>query len=204
MPTIYEALGVEPPEVVKGYTQHPIEGVSFAATFADPSAKTGKQTQFYSMGGTRGIWHQGWKAADGHAGRARHVGATTPTSAGSCSTPTPIPASATIWPRSTREKLKELIALWWTRRAVPGAAAGESRRLEILTTERPQIAKPRNRYVYYPGGAEVPESVAPNIRNRSYTIGVEVRSSIPRRPRGSCSPTAPASVGTRCTSRMAS
>ena len=45
--------------------------------------------------------------------------------------------------------------------------------IEILGTERPQIAKPRNQYVYYPGGAEVPESVAPNIRNRSYTIGVE-------------------------------
>jgi arylsulfatase len=45
--------------------------------------------------------------------------------------------------------------------------------VEVLTTERPQIAKPRNRYVYYPGCAEVPESVAPNIRNRSYTIAVE-------------------------------
>jgi hypothetical protein len=28
--------------------------------------------------------------------------------------------------------------------------------------------------VYYPGGSEIPESVAPNIRNRSYTIAVEV------------------------------
>jgi arylsulfatase len=28
--------------------------------------------------------------------------------------------------------------------------------------------------VYYPGIAEVPESVAPNIRNRSYTVGVQV------------------------------
>src|SRR6202020_3350134 len=32
----------------------------------------------------------------------------------------------------------------------------------------------RDQYVYYPGTAEVPESVAPNIRNRSYTIAVEV------------------------------
>ncbi len=64
VPTIYQALGIEAPEVVKGYTQHPMEGVSFAATFADTSAATGKQTQFYSMGGTQGIWHQGWKAAN--------------------------------------------------------------------------------------------------------------------------------------------
>ena len=56
VPTIYELLGVDPPEVVKGYTQHPLEGVSFAATFDDAEAKTDKQTQFYSMGGTRAIW----------------------------------------------------------------------------------------------------------------------------------------------------
>src|ERR1700744_2069542 len=35
VPTIYDCLGVQPPEVVKGYTQYPIEGVSFAATFGD-------------------------------------------------------------------------------------------------------------------------------------------------------------------------
>jgi hypothetical protein len=28
--------------------------------------------------------------------------------------------------------------------------------------------------VYYPGGAEIPESVAPNIRSRSYTIAAEL------------------------------
>ncbi len=38
VPTIHECLGVEPPEVVKGYTQYPIEWVSFAATFDDPVA----------------------------------------------------------------------------------------------------------------------------------------------------------------------
>jgi arylsulfatase A-like enzyme len=54
VPTIYEALGVEPPETVKGYTQYPIEGISFAATFDDLTANTGKQTRFYSMGGTPG------------------------------------------------------------------------------------------------------------------------------------------------------
>ena len=64
VPTIYEALNIDPPETVKGYTQHPLEGVSFAATFSSVDAPTGKQTQFYSMGGTQGIWHQGWKAAN--------------------------------------------------------------------------------------------------------------------------------------------
>ena len=51
------------PDVVNGYTQHPIEGVSFAGTFDDADAPTPKTTQFYSMLGTRAIWHDGWKAA---------------------------------------------------------------------------------------------------------------------------------------------
>ena len=73
------------------------------------------------------------------------------------------------------EKLQELIQLWWAQAGQYGALPLENRNaLEILTTDRPQLTKPRSRYVYYPGIAEVPESVAPNIRNRSYTVGVQV------------------------------
>src|SRR6266699_6687897 len=36
------------------------------------------------------------------------------------------------------------------------------------------MTKPRERYVYYPNTAEVPESQAVNIRNRSYAIRAEV------------------------------
>ena len=73
------------------------------------------------------------------------------------------------------EKLQELIQLWWAQAGQYQALPLENRdAIEILTTDRPQLTKPRNRYVYYPGTAEVPESVAPNIRNRSYTVAVEV------------------------------
>jgi hypothetical protein len=36
------------------------------------------------------------------------------------------------------------------------------------------VSPPRDRYVYYPDAAEVPEAAAANIRNRSYSIAVEV------------------------------
>ncbi len=151
-----------------------MEGVSFAATFADLNASTGKQTQFYSMGGTQGIWHQGWKAAS--------VTPSAPDMWGDYanlrwelydtdSDPTECHDLASEHP----DKLKELINLWWTLAGQYQALPLEDRDVvQILLTERPQIAKPRNRYIYYAGGAEVPESVAPNIRSRSYTIAVEV------------------------------
>jgi len=174
VPTVYECLGVEPPEHVKGHTQHALEGISFAPTFTGPDAQTAKQTQFFSMLGTRAIWHKGWKAA------------------------AISPAVPESWPNFSAqrwelfdtendpsechdlagehpEKLQEMIALWWAEAGRYGAFPLETRNaVEILTTERPQLAKPRDRYTYYPGSAEIRESVAPNIRNRAYTVAVEV------------------------------
>jgi arylsulfatase len=177
--TIYEGLGIEPPEVLKGYTQHPLEGVSFAATFADPEAKTAKQTQFYSMGGTRAIWHQGWKAAslspaapDAWAGYATQRWELFDTEHDPC--------ECHDLAAQHPEKLQELIGLWWAEAGRYEALPLENRNaIEILTTDRPQLSKPRNRYVYYPGCAEVPESVAPNLRGCSYTIAVEVEIDTP-------------------------
>jgi arylsulfatase len=174
VPTLFDCLGVELPASVKGVTQHPLEGVSFISTFSDAAADTGKQTQFYSMLGTRGIWHQGWKAASvtpaapsAWAGFAQQRWELFDT----VNDPTEAHDVADQYP----DKLQELVATWWNEAGKYQALPLESRTaIEILTTERPQLAKPRSRYVYYPGCAEVPESVSPNIRNRSYTIAVEL------------------------------
>ena len=65
VPTIYDLLGIEPPEVLKGYPQNPIEGESFAAALTDPTVP-GKPTQFYTMLGQRSIYHEGWLASTVH------------------------------------------------------------------------------------------------------------------------------------------
>ena len=61
-PTIYEILKITPPRVVNGFEQDPIDGVSFAYTFNDATAKERKQTQFFDIMGSRGIYHAGWFA----------------------------------------------------------------------------------------------------------------------------------------------
>ena len=43
VPTIYECLGVEMPEVVKGYTQNPLEGTSFKYSFEKADAPDQKE-----------------------------------------------------------------------------------------------------------------------------------------------------------------
>src|SRR5206468_12732536 len=73
------------------------------------------------------------------------------------------------------EKRQELVAPGRAEAGTYGPRPRESRdAIGILLAPRPQLSKPRDRYVYYPDGAEVPESVTPNLRNRSYAIAVEL------------------------------
>ena len=62
MPTIYDILGIKPPNVVDGFKQDPIDGVSMIYTFADAKAPGRKHTQYFDNNGSRGIYHDGWYA----------------------------------------------------------------------------------------------------------------------------------------------
>ncbi|MEJ1237926.1 arylsulfatase [Chryseolinea sp. T2] len=62
VPTIYEILGINPPKVVNGFTQIPLDGVSMSYSFNDARAATVKKTQFFDNNGSRGIYNDGWYA----------------------------------------------------------------------------------------------------------------------------------------------
>jgi hypothetical protein len=172
VPTIYELLGVDPPDVLRGYTQSPIEGESFATSFTDTGA-AGRETQFYSMLGMRALYSRGWLATTLHP----------PISGWSH-------FEHDVWElydmRTDRSQmhdvaaehpdlLEELKGLWFYNAGIyKGLPLDDRTPLEILASPRPQPSKPRSRYVYYPGTAEIPESVGVNIRRRSYTIAAGV------------------------------
>lgn len=63
VPTIYEILGITSPKVVDGHEQDPIDGVSFAYTFDSAEAPEQKETQYFEIMGSRGIYHDGWMAS---------------------------------------------------------------------------------------------------------------------------------------------
>ncbi|MEV6341571.1 arylsulfatase [Nocardia vinacea] len=173
VPTLLDCLGIEFPDMVKGHAQVPLQGVSMRYSFDAANIPSAKHSQFYSMLGGRGIWHDGWKAVTTH-----------PTLSGWSHFPddtwelyhTEVDRSE-MHDLAAEEpgKLAELIGLWFYEAGINQAFPLDDRSaVEILTTSRPQLTPPRNRYVYRPGGAEVPESVAVNIRNRSYSIGALV------------------------------
>jgi arylsulfatase len=62
VPTIYEILRIEPPEVVDGFVQDPIDGTSLAYTFAEAEAPGRKPIQYFDNNGSRGLYRDGWYA----------------------------------------------------------------------------------------------------------------------------------------------
>ena len=62
-PTLYEILGIRLPDVVDGHRQDPIDGTSFAYTFAAANAPERKATQYFEIMGSRGLYHEGWMAS---------------------------------------------------------------------------------------------------------------------------------------------
>jgi arylsulfatase len=151
----------------------PLEGTSLQYSLGDPEAPTRKETQFYSMLGSRGIYHKGWKANTVH-----------PTIAGWSN------YGADVWAlyhvdedrsevddlsATHPEKLAELKALWYHEAGkYQGFPLEDRSAVEVLTTPRPQLAPPRDRYVYRPGTAEIPEGAAVNVRNRSFKVAAAV------------------------------
>ena len=173
VPTILDLLGVEMPERIKGHVQVPFDGVSMRYSLDDAAAPSARKTQFYSMLGSRGIWHDGWKAVTTHPTIAGwgHFNDDTWELYHVETDRAELHDLAAEQP----EKLRELVNLWFAEAGRNGAFPLDDRSpLEILLTPRPLLAKPRNRYVYFPDLAEVPESQAVNLRNRSFSIGALV------------------------------
>jgi arylsulfatase A-like enzyme len=174
VPTMFDLLGVELPELVKGYPQIPLEGVSFRSTFESDDVPTPKESAFFSMLGSRAVWHKGWKAVSVHTTTAgwHHLDADRWELYDTTSDPTESRDLAADHP----EKLGELINHWFYLAGLyKGLPVMDGTPVEVLADPtRPQMAPARDRYVYYPGTAEVPEAAAVNVRNRSYSIAVEV------------------------------
>jgi len=172
VPTVYDLLGIEPPEVLKGYPQHPIEGESFAAVLTDPSAP-GKSTQFYTMLGQRALYRDGWLASTVHPPLSGwgdfmsdqwelfHLETDR--------------SQSTDVAADHPELVRELEALWFYYAGIyNGLPLDDRSAIEQVLAERPRASAPRDRYVFYPGTSDVPESAGPAVNGRSYKIAAGV------------------------------
>ena len=170
VPTILDVCGLEMPKIYRGVEQYPLSGVSMRYTFgAKPDGPTQKKRQYFAMLGTRGLWENGWKAVALHApltGKGHfdkdawqlyHVDTDR--------------SESKDLAKENPDKLQALIKAWFEEADKNLVLPLDDRTaLEQLNVERPSTEPPRERYLYYPGTAPVPEGVAVNTRGRSYKI----------------------------------
>lgn len=187
VPTVLEALEVEPPTSIKGVTQSPLEGVSFAGTFDNAGAPDQHKTQYFEMLGHRSIYHDGWRAVCPWPGASfTESGRTfgTPITAGQLTE-----LDATAWELyhvaedfaenynvadENRSRLIEMIAQWYVEAGKYNVLPIDGRGQQRFADERPQIAADRSSYTYYPGTQEVPVNAAAKIINRPHSITADV------------------------------
>ena len=177
-PTVLAVAGLPEPKVVHGVEQRPIEGVSMAYTFGDPSAAERRTTQYFEMFVNRGIYHEGWTAVTRH------------------STPWVMsPAlprieddvwelydTNTDWTQARNlaaehpEKLAELQELFLEEARKYNVLPLDDRRVERLdadTAGRPTLIR-GNSQLLFAGMGRLSESSLVNIKNKSHAVTAEI------------------------------
>src|SRR5499425_959992 len=178
VPTIYEAAGITPPEVMDGTKQKPLEGTSLVYTFDNANAPTRHTTQYFELVGNRAIYKDGWMAS------------TTPlrlpwVTIGYEPNPDDFKwelyninedfSQANNLAEKNPGKLKEL----------QDAFDVEARKYNVYPLDssfasradpaiRPSLTRGRTEFTYSPGMVRIPEGSAPDFKNKSWAIAAEV------------------------------
>ncbi len=175
VPTLYDAIGITPPERLNGVEQKPIEGVSFLETFTNPNAPETRKTQYFELLVNRGIYHDGWMAS------SRSFVPWSPIRGDF----DPLTAKWELYHVDSDftqasdlasghpDKVKELEALFWSEAARYNVLPLDWRAAERLSAElqgRPSLAGHRKQFVYYPGQIALPDGASPPLLNKSFSI----------------------------------
>ncbi|MFN2190224.1 MAG: sulfatase/phosphatase domain-containing protein, partial [Candidatus Promineifilaceae bacterium] len=75
---------------------------------------------------------------------------------------------------ANRAKLIEMIAQWYVEAGKYNVMPVDGRGVTRFAEERPQIAKDRTSYTFYPGTQSVPFNAGPRLLNRTHTITADV------------------------------
>jgi len=186
VPTVLDALGIEPPTQIRGVTQSPIQGFSLTSSFANPKAPSLHITQYFEMMGHRSLYHDGWRAVCPWPGTSfvesgRQFGAPVDYN-------TLIELDAKGWElynlkedfaetnnvaEKERARLIAMIGMWYVEAGKYNVLPIDSRGVQRMADERPQIAENRKRCVYYPGTQVVSAVAVPRVVNVPHSVSVE-------------------------------
>lgn len=176
-PTIYEILGVIPPEVHKGIEQMPVTGHSFQVPLGDAEAPATNTLQYFENSGSRalvaereGVW---WKAVTKH--NPGDDFDAEPWELYDLSTdPSECINLADLEPR----KLAELVDLWWQEAERHGVLPLDDRTIELFAAHPSDHSPHRlnRRYIYRPPMSPIPAGAAAGLGGRAVDLAARITS----------------------------
>ncbi|MEP9360908.1 arylsulfatase [Sphingomonas sp. KR3-1] len=179
VPTLLDAAGIPAPSHVNGVTQKPMDGVSIRSTFAAADAHAVRERQYFEVFSNRAIYDRGWIAC------AQHT----------------LPWRQDFAPGHWEKDKWELYHIDEDFSEANDLAAQHPEKVEamkrIFDEEAEKyhvyplddrgagrLAEPkpspggadpnRTEFTYYEGAARLPETAAPNTKNRSHSIRIEI------------------------------
>ncbi|WP_233201453.1 arylsulfatase [Sporosarcina sp. P13] len=168
--TVYDMLGIEVPETIKGVEQMPLSGTSFVKSFTDSNAESAKKTQYFEVSGHRAIYSEGWRALTMHVKGE--------------------PFENDKWElyhvdkdfsemhdlaKEEPKKLEEMKKLWMKEAEENGVLPLSDLFLEAFANVADDSPRARSSFIYYPEMSHLSDSASPPIINRSYTIDVPIK-----------------------------
>ena len=167
VPTIYDLVGVTPPDVYRGLQQIPVTGHSFATVLRDPAAPPTNTVQYFEMMGSRALVADGWKAVCRHTQGADFD-----------AEPWELYHLDEDWSETNDlaathpDKLAELQSLWWDQADKHGVLPIDDRLIELFGARFREGSPhpPSKRYVYRPPMSPLPGQAAAAIAARSFDL----------------------------------
>ena len=171
VPTIYDLLGVTPPQIYRGIEQLPVTGRSFAGVLDDPNAPAANTVQYFEMMGSRAIVAGEWKAVCKHLPgtdfqteqwELYHLA----TDFSECRD------QAGAQP----ERLAAMIDLWWAEAEKNSVLPLDDRTIELFGARfRPHSPHPVDQhYVYRPPMSPLPGQAAAAIGGRDFDLTARI------------------------------
>ena len=166
-PTIYELVGVAPPETRHGIDQLPVTGNSFVQSLSDPAAPASTTVQYFENGGSRAIISGALKAVCKHTPGADYE--TEPWELFDLSVD---PSECNDLAEREPDRLRELIDLWWSEADRHGVLPLDDRTFELFRTRfRDRSPHPSDRrYVYRPPMSPLPGQASAAIAGRNVDL----------------------------------
>ncbi|SOC41613.1 arylsulfatase [Salinicoccus kekensis] len=167
--TVYDVLGIEPPAHMNDTEQMEITGVSFSASFDDPEAFTGKDTQYFEHSGHRTIYHDGWKAVSVH-----EPGTDFSEDEWKLFDQTSDFSELNDLSDEYPEVLNNLIDIWHVEAEKNGALPLSENFLDGLGNLPADNLRARESFTFYPGMSHLSESASPLTLDRNYEITIPI------------------------------